>query len=102
MTIMTSVSGSAAQANQLKSGKALGQADFLKLMTAQLKQQDPFNPLDNTQMVAQMAQFSSVAGIGEMNSSLKSISDQLTAQTALLTEIRTATATPQTGTPVTQ
>ena len=35
-----------------------GQADFLKLMTAQMKNQDPFDPVDNTQMVAQMAQFS--------------------------------------------
>lgn len=55
----------------------LGQADFLKLMTAQLKNQDPFAPVDNTQMVAQMAQFSSVAGISEMNSTLKAISDKL-------------------------
>ena len=34
---------------------ALGQSDFLKLMTAQMQNQDPFNPVDNTQMVAQMA-----------------------------------------------
>jgi flagellar basal-body rod modification protein FlgD len=55
----------------------LGQSDFLKLMTAQLKNQDPFAPVDNTQMVAQMAQFSSVAGISEMNTTLKAISDKL-------------------------
>ena len=55
----------------------LGQADFLKLMTAQMKNQDPFNPVDNTQMVAQMAQFSSLAGISEMSSTLKGISDKL-------------------------
>jgi flagellar basal-body rod modification protein FlgD len=42
-------------------------------MTTQLTTQDPFNPVDNTQMVAQMAQFSQVAGIAEMNSSLKAI-----------------------------
>src|SRR5882757_10301405 len=57
--------------------QTLGQADFLKLMTAQLKNQDPFSPVDNTQMVAQMAQFSSVAGISEMNTTLKSIADKL-------------------------
>lgn len=57
--------------------QTLGQADFLRLMTAQLKNQDPFSPVDNTQMVAQMAQFSSVAGISEMNSTLKSIADKL-------------------------
>lgn len=55
----------------------LGQADFLKLMTAQMQNQDPFNPVDNTQMVAQMAQFSSLAGISDMSSTLKTISDKL-------------------------
>lgn len=55
----------------------LGQADFLKLMTAQMKNQDPFDPVDNTQMVAQMAQFSSLAGITEMGSTLKAIADKL-------------------------
>jgi flagellar basal-body rod modification protein FlgD len=60
----------------------LGQADFLKLMTAQLKNQDPFEPVDNTQMVAQMAQFSSLAGITEMSTTLKAISDKLGATTA--------------------
>ena len=56
-----------------KSKATLNQNDFLKLMTTQLTTQDPFNPVDNTQMVAQMAQFSSVAGISEMNASLKTI-----------------------------
>ncbi len=41
----------------------MGQSDFLALMIAQMKNQDPFAPVDNTQMVAQMAQFSSLAGI---------------------------------------
>lgn len=71
--------------------KQLGQTDFLRLMSTQLQQQDPFDPVDNQAMVAQMAQFSSVAGISEMNVSLKSIADQIAAQTQLLTDIRTAT-----------
>jgi len=56
---------------------SLDQTDFLKLMTAQLNNQDPFSPVDNTQMVAQMAQFSSVAGISEMNATMKAISTKL-------------------------
>jgi flagellar basal-body rod modification protein FlgD len=60
----------------------MDQGDFLKLMTAQLKNQDPFAPVDNTQMVAQMAQFSSLAGISEMNTTLKAMSDKLNAGTA--------------------
>ena len=59
------------------SGTTLGQADFLKLMTAQMQNQDPFNPTDNTQMVAQMAQFSSLAGISEMSTTLKAIATKL-------------------------
>ena len=51
---------------------------------------DRFNPVDNQQMVAQMAQFSSLAGVTETNTTLKTISDQLTAQTALLQDIKTA------------
>jgi flagellar basal-body rod modification protein FlgD len=71
--------------------KQLGQTDFLRLISTQLKQQDPFDPVDNQAMVAQMAQFSSVAGISEMNVSLKAISTQIAAQTQMLADIRTAT-----------
>jgi flagellar basal-body rod modification protein FlgD len=63
----------------------LGQAEFLKLMTTQLQNQDPFKPTDNTEMIAQMAQFSMVTGQTEMNESMKAISGQLS-------EFRIATA----------
>lgn len=62
--------------------QTMDQSDFLTLMTAQLKNQDPFEPVDNTQMVAQMAQFSSLAGISEMNTTLKAIADRLGAPTS--------------------
>ena len=55
----------------------LGQADFLKLMTTQLNAQDPLNPMDNKDMVTQLSQFSSTAGIAEINASLKAISAKL-------------------------
>lgn len=77
--------------------KKLGQTDFLQLMSAQLRQQDPFNPTDNTQMVAQLAQFSSVTGISEMNTSLKAIATQLGEQTQLLNDIRAASQAPVSG-----
>jgi flagellar basal-body rod modification protein FlgD len=57
--------------------QSLTQSDFLTLLTAQMKNQDPFNPMDNTQMVAQMAQFSSLSGISEMSSTLKAIQEKL-------------------------
>ncbi len=56
---------------------SMDQADFLTLMTAQLKNQDPFDPVDNSEMVAQMAQISSSSGISEMNTTLKAIADKL-------------------------
>jgi len=72
---------SAATASATKSSSTLDQSDFLTLMTAQLKNQDPFNPTDNTQMIAQMAQFSSVAGISSMNTTLSGIAAKLGATT---------------------
>jgi flagellar basal-body rod modification protein FlgD len=59
--------------------QTLDQSDFLKLMTAQLRNQDPFKPVENEAMVAQMAQFSSVAGISEMNQTLKGMASRLDA-----------------------
>lgn len=74
MTTVTNSAGTLAlPAASTAKSEGLDQAAFLKLMTTQLKTQDPFDPVDNTQMVAQMAQFSSVAGIAEMNASLKTI-----------------------------
>src|SRR3546814_18139724 len=59
----------------------MDQGDFLRLMTAQLSQQDPFNPVDKQQMVAQMAQYSSIPGISEPHQALAQITAPLTAQT---------------------
>lgn len=58
---------------------SLGQGDFLKLMIAQLQQQDPFEPVDNKEMLAQMAQFSSLAGTTESNATLQQIVSRLDA-----------------------
>tara|TARA_X000000368_G_scaffold391913_1_gene356295 strand:- start:55 stop:762 length:708 start_codon:yes stop_codon:yes gene_type:complete len=69
-----------------KKKETLGQSDFLKLMTTQLQNQDPFSPMENGDFIAQMAQFSTVTGIAEMGESLKSLSNQLG-------EFRIATAT---------
>ena len=42
-----------------------------------MQQQDPFDPVDNKEMLAQMAQFSSLAGVAETNASLERIADKL-------------------------
>lgn len=56
---------------------SLGQADFLRLLTTQLTLQDPTDPVDNKEMVAQMAQFSQLASTTEMSDTLKAISAKL-------------------------
>jgi flagellar basal-body rod modification protein FlgD len=57
--------------------QSLGQEDFLKLMTAQLNNQDPFKPVDNTDFIAQMAQFSTVTGITDINKNLLDLGEKL-------------------------
>jgi flagellar basal-body rod modification protein FlgD len=69
-TSTTSTSSTAASGS-------LDQSAFLKLMTTQMQTQDPFNPVDNTQMIAQMAQFSATSGIAQMNSTLSGIATSL-------------------------
>ena len=59
--------------------KTLDQADFLALMTAQLKNQDPTKPVDNTEYVAQMAQFSTLSGVTETNRNLSEVIARLDA-----------------------
>ncbi len=68
----------------------LGQEDFLKLMTTQLQNQDPFAPVDNADFIAQMSQFSTVTGITSMDETMKSVSEQLS-------EMRIASTTQMMG-----
>ena len=55
----------------------MGQADFLRLLTTQMQTQDPFEPMDNSQMVTQMATITNSTGIAEMNQTLAGIKEQL-------------------------
>ena len=61
----------------------LKQEDFLSLLTKQLSQQDPFKPVGNDQMIAQMASFATVDGIGKMNSQFESLNSSMTSNQAL-------------------
>ena len=56
---------------------ALGAGDFIKMLAAQLQNQDPSQPTDNTAMVAQLAQFTSLSATTSMGSTLTQISGQL-------------------------
>lgn len=48
---------------------------FLKLLTTQLRNQDPLNPLDNAQMTSQLAQINTISGIEKLNATLTSMLD---------------------------
>ena len=49
---------------------------FLKLLVAQMKNQDPLNPMDNAQVTSQMAQISTVTGINQLNTTVQGLSSQ--------------------------
>ena len=55
----------------------LNQEDFLTLMITQLKNQDPMKPLDPSQYVGQLAQFSQVSGLAQMNKQVTALTDSL-------------------------
>lgn len=63
--------------------QALSQTDFLKLMTSQLQNQDPMKPLDNSEFVSQMAQFSTVSGIQALQNSFSTLATSLSSGQAL-------------------
>ena len=58
-----------------KTEDALGRDDFLKLFLAQLNHQDPLNPMDSTQFSSQLAEFSSLEQLFNVNENLESLKD---------------------------
>ncbi len=53
------------------------QNQFLSMLVAQMKNQDPLNPMDNAQVTSQMAQLSTVQGISDLNTSMQALADSL-------------------------
>jgi flagellar basal-body rod modification protein FlgD len=73
----TGAAGSAAQGSGIKQKDQLGQAEFLELMIAQLKNQDPFKAMDPSQFLGQLAQFGTVSGIQDMQAAFGTLSDAM-------------------------
>ena len=61
----------------------LTQEDFMKLMMAQMKHQDPTKPMENGDFISQMAQFSSVKGLKEIKDSFNTLANALQSSQAL-------------------
>jgi flagellar basal-body rod modification protein FlgD len=65
------------------SGVSLGGTDFLTLMLAQLKNQDPTSPVDSNEFLQQLASLSEVQGITQLNTSFSTLSNSLVSSQAL-------------------
>jgi flagellar basal-body rod modification protein FlgD len=65
--------------------QTLGQDEFLKLLTTQLKAQDPLKPVEDTQFIAQMAQFSSLNQMQLMNQNFQTFNKQVQDSSAMQT-----------------
>lgn len=66
------------------SANEAGSADrFLKLLVAQMQNQDPLSPMDNAQVTSQMAQINTVTGIEKLNSTVQGLSGQFVQMQAL-------------------
>ncbi len=66
-----------------KPSNKLGQEDFLQLMLAQLRHQDPLKPLENGEFIGQMAQFSTVSGIQDLSEAFNDFASSLQSNRAL-------------------
>lgn len=74
---------------------ALGASDFLQLLTTEMQNQDPTAPVDNKEMLAQMAQFSTLSATTDNGTTLQSIAAKLDTLIARNGAIEASIATAQ-------
>jgi flagellar basal-body rod modification protein FlgD len=79
----TSYNPSAAAASTAAKAATIDQNEFMTLMLAQLKNQDPTKPVDSTAFLGQLAQISQVQGLSQLNQSFSTLSANLTSNQAL-------------------
>jgi len=82
-SLNSAVGSSTAGGSRNATDPQASQDRFLKLLVAQLSNQDPLNPMDNAQMTTQMAQINTVSGIQELNATLKGMASQAAATQSL-------------------
>mgnify|MGYP001180522375 FL=1 len=75
--------GQTAEASRSRNVSDMGSDDFMALMIAQMKHQDPTKPMDNMAFMSQLAEFSSLSGIQELNGAFSQLSSNLTGSQAV-------------------
>lgn len=73
----------ASAASGITANDAASADRFLKLLVAQMQNQDPLNPLDNAQVTTQMAQIQTVSGVEKLNTTVQSLQGQFVQMQAL-------------------
>ena len=76
---------------------ALGKNDFLNMILTQLQNQDPLNPLDNAEFASQLAQFSTLEQLTNMNGQLNSLGEISKKLEEILTVVKKETSTDKTN-----
>lgn len=87
-----SSSGSASDAITNAAGGAMGKDQFVQLLVTEMQNQDPMNPMDGKDLAAQLAQFSSVEQLININTKLDNFTSLLTANPS-----NSTTTSPTTG-----
>jgi flagellar basal-body rod modification protein FlgD len=88
------LNGAPATTTTTSAERTLGQDAFLKLLITQLENQDPTNPKQDTEFIAQLAVFSQLEKLTEISASLKLLTEQLTVASTGETD---GAVTPPTG-----
>src|ERR1044072_6922833 len=93
MTSVDSVTPTPTQIERKTGGSNLGKDDFLKLFIAQLQHQDPMNPMQDSDMMGQMASFSTLEQITNMAAANQTVAANLSSTSAITLIGRTVTYT---------
>jgi len=81
-SVLTNVNSGGANGLSARQSDELRES-FMTLLITQLQNQDPLNPMENSEMTSQLAQINTVSGIEELNSTLEGITSQMDANQAL-------------------